>query len=162
MATEEKVKETVPQPSQAEARAAEAAVEGVPKIGDRASMSKTITEADLVMFAGVTGDFNPLHLDAEYAKTTVFGQRIAHGILSVGFISAVLGTKLPGPGSIYLSQQAKFLKPVRIGDTITTTVEVKAYAPEKRIVTLKTNCFNQEGAQVLEGEAVLKLPKPRS
>jgi len=136
--------------------------EGVPPIGAKASMSKTVTEADIVLFAGVTGDFNPLHVNAEYAKTTMFGQRIAHGILSVGFISAVLANKLPGPGGVYLSQKARFLKPVHIGDTVTATVEVIAYRPDKRIITLKTDCFNQDGVQVLEGEAVLMLPKPRS
>ena len=165
MATQEKAEAKPSQTTQtlaSDAQTTQATAEGVPPIGAKASMSKTVTEADIVMFAGVTGDFNPLHLDSEYAKHTVFGQRIAHGILSVGFISAVLGTKLPGPGSIYLSQKARFLKPVRIGDTITTTVEVIAYRPDKRIITLKTDCFNQEGVQVLEGEAALMLPRPRS
>ena len=129
----------------------------VPAIGDRASLSKTITEADVTLFAGVTGDFNPLHLDAEYAKTTRFGGRIAHGLLTAGLISAVLGTRMPGPGSIYLSQSLVFRRPVRIGDTITATATVSSYDAEKRIVRLDTTCINQEGVVVLTGEAALLL-----
>jgi len=129
----------------------------VPAIGDSASLSKTITEADLTLFAGVTGDFNPLHLDAEYAKTTRFGGRIAHGLLTAGLISAVLGTRMPGPGSIYLSQSLVFRRPVRIGDTITATATVSNYDAEKRIVRLDTTCINQEGVVVLTGEAALLL-----
>jgi 3-hydroxybutyryl-CoA dehydratase len=126
-------------------------------IGETASLSKTISEADIVLFAGVTGDFNPLHLDAEYAKTTRFGERIAHGLLTAGLISAVLGTRLPGPGAIYLGQTLNFRKPVKIGDTITATAKVSSFDPEKRIVKLETNCYNQDGVLVLGGEAVLLL-----
>lgn len=128
-------------------------------IGETASLSKTISEADIVLFAGVTGDFNPLHLDAEYAKTTRFGERIAHGLLTAGLISAVLGTRLPGPGAIYLGQTLNFRKPVKIGDTITATAKVSSFDPEKRIVKLETNCYNQDGVLVLGGEAVLLLEK---
>lgn len=126
-------------------------------IGETASLSKTISEADIVLFAGVTGDFNPLHLDAEYAKTTRFGERIAHGLLTAGLISAVLGTRLPGPGAIYLGQTLNFREPVKIGDTITATAKVSSFDPEKRIVKLETNCYNQDGVLVLGGEAVLLL-----
>lgn len=126
-------------------------------IGQRASFTKTITEADISLFAGVTGDLNPLHVDKEFAKRTRFGERIAHGFLTAGLISAVLGTRLPGPGSIYLSQSLTFQKPVKIGDTITATVEVTAYHKEKRIVTLETKCHNQDSVVVLSGEAVVLL-----
>ena len=93
-------------------------------IGQSASMSKTVSEHDVYTFAGITGDFNPAHVNEEYAKTTSFGGRIAHGILSAGFISAVLAMHLPGPGAIYLGQELKFTRPVRMGDTITATVTV--------------------------------------
>lgn len=126
-------------------------------IGDTASLTKTVSEADISLFAGVTGDLNPLHIDKEFAKKSRFGERIAHGLLSAGLISAVLGTRLPGPGSIYLSQSLNFHKPVKIGDTITATVKVSAYNEEKRIVTLETTCYNQDGVMVLSGEAVVLL-----
>jgi 3-hydroxybutyryl-CoA dehydratase len=125
------------------------------QIGQRASFSKTVTEADVTTFAGLTGDFNPIHVDAEYARKSRFGRRVAHGMLTGGLISAVLGNKLPGPGTIYLSQQIEFLAPVFIGDTITATVEVTAWRPEKRIMTLKTDAYNQEERQVVTGQAVL-------
>ena len=96
-------------------------------IGEKAAFSRTITEADIIAYAGFSGDFNPLHVDEEYARTTRFGSRIAHGLLTAGLISNVLGMKLPGPGAIYLSQTLKFTAPVRIGDTITATAEVTAY-----------------------------------
>lgn len=123
--------------------------------GQTASVSKTITEADLVLFAGLTGDFNPVHMDAEYAKGTRFGGRIAHGMLTAGLISAVLGMKLPGPGAIYLGQELKFLKPVQIGDTITARVEVVEFHSEKHILIAKTDCLNQRGEVVLTGTARL-------
>jgi 3-hydroxybutyryl-CoA dehydratase len=124
-------------------------------MGQIASMSKTVTEADILMLADVTLDRNPVHLDDAFAKRTRFGGRIAHGVLAIGLISAVLGTQLPGPGTIYLSQQVKFLAPVRPGDTIKAVVEVVALRPEKRIVTLKTNCYNQDNQAILTGEAVV-------
>jgi len=123
--------------------------------GQRASVTKTISEADVYAFAGITGDFNPLHVDAEFGRRSRFGERIAHGMLTAGLISAVLGMKLPGPGGIFLGQTLKFLKPVNFGDTITAEAEVVSYRIEKRILTLKTTCANQRGEQVIEGEAVL-------
>lgn len=129
--------------------------------GQRATFSKTITEADISAFAGITGDFNPLHVDAEFAARSRFGERIAHGMLTAGLISAVLGMRLPGPGGIFISQTLKFLKPVRIGDTVTAAAEVVAYRPEKRILTLWTTCQNQRGELVVEGESVLLVdPAP--
>jgi 3-hydroxybutyryl-CoA dehydratase len=129
------------------------------KVGDSASRTKTITDADVQDFARASGDTNPVHLDEDYAATTRFGRRIAHGMLTGSLISAVLGNDLPGNGSIYLGQEFKFKAPVFIGDTITATVEVTAYREEKRIATLKTTCTNQEGVVVLEGEAVVIAPK---
>jgi 3-hydroxybutyryl-CoA dehydratase len=125
------------------------------QIGERDSFTKTVTESDVTTFAGLIGDFNPLHVDAEYARKSRFGQRVAHGMFTGGLISAVLGNKLPGPGAIYLSQQIEFLAPVFIGDTITATVEVTAWRPEKRIITLRTDAYNQEEKQVVTGKAVL-------
>jgi 3-hydroxybutyryl-CoA dehydratase len=125
------------------------------RIGDQESFTKTVTEADVTTFAGLIGDFNPIHVDAEYARRSRFGQRVAHGMLTGGLISAVLGNKLPGPGSIYLSQQIEFLAPVHIGDTITAVAEVTSWRPEKRIVTLKTDAYNQDKRQVVTGKAVL-------
>jgi 3-hydroxybutyryl-CoA dehydratase len=127
-------------------------------LGERASLAKTVTDEDVQRLAEVTSDFNPLHLDEDYARKTRFGRRIAHGVFSGGLISAVLGNKLPGPGSIYLSQQIEFLAPVYIGDTITATVEVISWRPDKRIITLKTNVHNQDGTQVVTGQAVLMVP----
>jgi len=123
--------------------------------GQRASFTKTVTEADVYAFAGITGDFNPLHVDAEYAKRSRFGERIAHGALTAGLISAVLGMRLPGPGGIYVSQSLRFLKPVRFGDTVTATAEVISFRPDKRVLTLRTACANQRGEAVAEGESVL-------
>jgi acyl dehydratase len=129
-------------------------------VGEKASVVHSVTEDDVAAFGRLTGDYNPVHFDDEYARTTRFGGRIAHGLLTAGFISAVLGTKLPGPGAIYLGQSFKFTAPVRIGDTITASVEVIAFREDKRIVTLKTDCTNQRGEVVLTGEAVLLVEKP--
>ena len=126
--------------------------------GVTAEMSKTITETDVTLFAGITGDFNPVHVDAVAAARSRFGGRVAHGMLSAGLISAVLAMKLPGPGSIYLSQSLKFTRPVRIGDTVTAQVSVASVNTEKRRVTLTTVCRNQEGEMVLEGEALVLVP----
>jgi len=131
------------------------------QIGERASFSKTVTEADVTTFAGLIGDFNPIHVDAEYARKSRFGQRVAHGMFTGGLISAVLGNKLPGPGAIYLSQQIEFLAPVYIGDTITATVEVISWRPDKRIITLKTDCYNQDDKQIVTGKAVLMVDRPQ-
>jgi 3-hydroxybutyryl-CoA dehydratase len=130
------------------------------KIGDTAEFSKTVSESDIYQFAGITGDFNPAHMNEEYAKKTFFKTRIAHGMLSAAFISTVIGTKLPGTGSIYIKQNLSFLAPVRIGDTITARIEVIEIIEEKNRVRLKTVCVNQEETQVLDGEAVVSPPKP--
>jgi 3-hydroxybutyryl-CoA dehydratase len=130
-------------------------VDNLFRIGQRATFTKTVTESDVTTFAGLIGDFNPIHVDAEYARKSRFGQRVAHGMFTGGLISAVLGNKLPGPGAIYLSQQIEFLAPVFIGDTITARVEVSAWRPEKRIITLKTDAYNQAEEQVVTGKAVL-------
>ncbi|MBS1250723.1 MAG: (R)-specific enoyl-CoA hydratase [Chloroflexi bacterium] len=127
------------------------------QIGEKAQLSKIIQESDLEIFAKVTGDHNPLHLDENFAKKTRFSGRIAHGILGVGLISAVLGTQLPGPGAIYLSQSVNFLAPVRIGDKITAEVEVTKWKPDKNIIHLETRCFNQDEVEVLSGKAVLLI-----
>ena len=126
------------------------------KIGDEASLARTITEAHIVNYAGITGDMNPLHVDAEYAAHSMFKERIAHGMLMAGLISAVLGTQLPGPNSIYLGQDLKFMAPVMIGDTITVVVTVTGKRDEKRIITLRTTACNQRGEMVVDGKAVLK------
>jgi len=123
------------------------------KVGDSAQISKKITETDIADFARVTGDFNPVHLDQAYAEKTIFKGRIAHGLLSVGIISTILGNILPGHGTIYLSQEVKFLAPVKIGDTITARVEVLELIPEKNRVKFKTTCINQEGKIVVDGTA---------
>jgi 3-hydroxybutyryl-CoA dehydratase len=129
-------------------------------VGDSDQFSKTVTDADIYLFAGVTGDLNPAHIDEAYAQGTFFKTRIAHGMLSAGFISAVIGTRLPGPGTIYMQQSLKFLAPVRIGDTITATVEVIEKIEEKKRVRLKTSCANQDGVAVLDGEALVSPPRP--
>ena len=123
--------------------------------GEQASLTKTVTESDVTTFAGLIGDHNPIHTDDEYARKSRFGKRLAHGVFTGGLISAVLGNKLPGPGSIYLSQQLEFLAPVFIGDTITAVVEVTSWRPEKRIITFKTDAYNQEEKQVVTGKSVL-------
>jgi 3-hydroxybutyryl-CoA dehydratase len=130
------------------------------EIGDQAEFAKTISETDIYLYAGVTGDFNPAHTNEEYAKHTFFKTRIAHGMLLAGFISTVIAMKLPGPGTIYLDQSLKFLAPVRIGDTITARAEAIEILAEKNKVRLKTICTNQDGITVLEGEAVVSPPKP--
>ena len=129
------------------------------EVGQKASFTKTVTEADVYNFAGVTGDFNPAHMNEEYAKNTAFKTRIAHGMLSAGFISAVLGTKLPGPGTIYLNQDLRFTKPVHFGDTITATITVDELIKEKNRAILKTVCTNQDGDVVVEGVAKVMPPK---
>lgn len=127
------------------------------EIGQSASMSKTVTEADIVLFAGVTGDFNPAHVDEEYAKESMFKGRIAHGMMSAGFISAVLAMKLPGPGTIYLGQSLQFKAPVRIGDTVTATVTVTEINVDKKIVKLDTVC-TVAGKPVVTGDCTMMKP----
>jgi 3-hydroxybutyryl-CoA dehydratase len=128
-------------------------------VGAAAEFAKTITETDVVLFAGITGDLNPAHIDAVAAEQGRFGGRIAHGMLSAGLISAVLGTRLPGPGSIYLSQSLRFVRPVRIGDTVTARVEVLELYASRRRAKLATRCTNQGGETVLDGEAMVWLPE---
>lgn len=127
-------------------------------LGQSAELSRTVGAADLQAFADVSGDNNPVHLDEDYARTTTFGGRIAHGMLSAAYISAVLGTRLPGPGAIYLSQSLRFRRPVRIGDEVTARVTVKALDEKRGQVTLETVCL-VGGKAVLEGEAVVMAPK---
>ena len=129
------------------------------QIGDAAEFSKTVSETDIYLYAGITGDLNPAHVNAAYAEKTFFKARIAHGMLTAGFISTILGTLLPGPGTIYLKQELRFLAPVKIGDTITARAEVTAKVEEKNKITLKTTCSNQDGTMVLDGEAVVSPPK---
>ena len=129
------------------------------KVGDRAQFAKTVSESDIYLYAGVTGDFNPAHTNEEYAKKTFFKTRIAHGMLTAGFISTVMANHLPGPGTIYLSQSVSFLAPVRIGDTVTAVAEVAELDPERNRVRMKTYCLNQDGIKVLDGEAMVSPPK---
>ena len=127
-------------------------------VGANAETSKTITSEDILSFAQATGDFNPVHIDDEAAKKSPFGERIAHGMLSAGLISAVLGMKLPGPGVIYMSQSLRFVRPVKIGDTITARAEVTEVMTAKKRAKLATTCRNQKGEMVLEGEALVMVP----
>jgi acyl dehydratase len=125
------------------------------KLGDTAEITKTIEQADVQAFADLTGDHNPVHLDEEFAKTTRFGKRIAHGMLTASLISAVLANKLPGEGSVYLGQTLQFVAPVFPGDTITARVTVKEIREGKGIVKLDTVCVNQQQEVVLRGEATV-------
>jgi 3-hydroxybutyryl-CoA dehydratase len=127
-------------------------------VGATATMEHTVTDAMLRSFADLTGDHNPVHLDEEAALASPFKGRIAHGMLGAGFISATIATRLPGPGTIYLGQSLKFTRPVRIGDTVTTTVEVAEVMTEQRRVRLVTRCANQQGKTVIEGEALVMVP----
>jgi len=129
------------------------------KIGDFAENTKTISECDVYLFAGITGDLNPAHTNEVAASKTMFKGRIAHGMLSAGLISAVLGMKLPGPGTIYMGQTLKFTAPVKFGDTITARAEVIERNEEKNRLKLKTTCVNQNGKVVLDGEALVMPPK---
>jgi len=130
-------------------------------IGESAEITKEVSEEDIVFFAKITGDYNPVHVDVEFATKSRFKGRIAHGILGAGLISAVLGTKLPGPGCIYLSQYLRFVRPIRVGDMVTATVEVTDWNPAKRVIRLNTRCFNQEGEDTVTGEAVLLVEPPQ-
>ena len=129
------------------------------KVGDTAKFSKTVSESDVYLFAGVTGDLNPAHVSEEFAKDTFLKTRIAHGMLSASFISTVIGTMLPGPGSVYMRQEANFLAPVKFGDTITAVVEVAEIIADKKRVRLKTYCINQEKTVVVDGEALVSPPR---
>jgi 3-hydroxybutyryl-CoA dehydratase len=129
------------------------------RVGMSAAFAKTITEADIVMFAGVSGDNNAIHINEEFAASTLFKGRIAHGMLSASVISAAIANKLPGPGTIYMSQSLRFRAPVRAGDTVRATVTVKEIMPEKHRVLLGTDCA-VGGQVVIEGEALVALPPP--
>jgi 3-hydroxybutyryl-CoA dehydratase len=129
------------------------------KVGDSAEFAKTISEADIYLFAGVTGDLNPFHINEEYCKKTFFKGRIAHGMLLAGFISTVVGCYLPGPGAIYVKQELKFMAPARIGDTITAKATVTEVVAEKNRVVLQTTCTNQNGEVVLDGQAMVSPRK---
>ena len=126
------------------------------KVGDTASFTKTVTEADIMNFAEVSGDFNPVHVDAEFASQSMFKERIAHGMLSASYISALLGNQLPGPNTLYLGQTLNFKNPVKIGDTVTATVTVTEKRDDKRILKLDTTVTNQRGDVVVDGGCVMK------
>lgn len=128
-------------------------------LGDKASFQKTISESDVYLFAGISGDQNPAHINAVYAAGTRFERRIAHGILVAGLVSATLGMQLPGPGTIYLEQTLKFTAPTQIGDTVEATVEVIEIIENKNIVKLQTTCVNQDGVVLLKGVAAVMPPK---
>ncbi|MCX5841687.1 MAG: MaoC family dehydratase [Deltaproteobacteria bacterium] len=132
------------------------------KVGDTAEFSKTVSESDVYLYAGITGDLNPAHINETYAQDTFFKTRIAHGMLTAGFISRILGMQLPGPGTIYMRQSLNFLAPVRFGDTITALVEVIEVIAEKNRLRLKTTCTNQKGTVVLDGEAMVSPPKAKT
>ena len=129
------------------------------KVGQKASIQKTFTAADVTAFAGISLDVNPIHVSEGYAKTTPFGRRIVHGILTSGLISAVLGNHLPGPGTVYLGQELRFCAPVYLGDDITAEVEILDLREEKKIVKLSTTCTNQDGVAVITGQATVKVDR---
>lgn len=139
---------------------------GVPfeelEVGLSAESTTTITEAHLVLFSGLTGDFNPVHVNERAASRSRFGGRIAPGMLTAGLVSAVLGTKLPGPGSVYVGQTLRFQDPVYPGDTVTARVEVTEIVPDRRRVRLRTTCHTREEQPVLEGEAEVWIPDSNS
>ncbi|HMF30454.1 MAG TPA: MaoC family dehydratase [Candidatus Lokiarchaeia archaeon] len=128
-------------------------------VGDKAEHTKTVTEADVILFAGISGDFNPLHVNEEFAKTSQFGRRLVHGCFSSALISAVIGNQLPGPGALYVSQSSNFRKPAFIGDTLTATAEVIDKFAKKegtlKFLKLSTVVTNQEGVVVTDGEALV-------
>lgn len=127
------------------------------QVGQTAEYGRTVTEADIVLFSGISGDTNPVHLNEDFASKTMFKGRIAHGMLSVGFISTVFGTKLPGPGCIYITQNLRFKAPVRIGDTVVARVECTELFPEKKRASFKTTC-SVGNAVVIDGEATVMVP----
>jgi 3-hydroxybutyryl-CoA dehydratase len=129
----------------------------LPKVGDRASLARTITVDDIEKFAGAVGDMNPIHFDPAFAKRTRFQRPIAHGMLCASLISAVLGTRLPGPGTVYLHQTLDFKAPAYPGDEVTATVTVTKVRNDRPILTLETVCTNQQGKVLIQGEAVVLL-----
>ncbi|KGK84269.1 enoyl-CoA hydratase [Clostridium sp. HMP27] len=128
-------------------------------IGMKKSVTKTISESDVYTYAGLIGDINPVHVNAEYAKTTRFGERIVHGMLTASFFSTIVGMLIPGADAIYLGQTCKFLLPVKFGDTITATGEVISMRPEKKIAIMRTTVVNQRGELVIDGEATVMATK---
>jgi len=130
-------------------------------VGQTAQFGKTISESDIYRYAGITGDQNPAHINESYARETFFKTRIAHGMLCAGLISTVLGNRLPGYGTIYIRQELNFLTPVRIGDTITARAEVVEIISAKNRVRLRTDCINQDGIRVIDGEALVSPPKAK-
>lgn len=131
------------------------------QVGDRAEYSQTISDADVRMFAELTGDHNPVHLDEDYARATRFGRRIAHGMLTASLISSVIANELPGEGTIYLGQTLQFVAPVYLDDTVTARVTVLKLREDKPVATLETVCVNQRGETLLRGEATVLIPKDR-
>jgi 3-hydroxybutyryl-CoA dehydratase len=127
-------------------------------IGQTAQLTRTLTEDDVMAFAGLTGDRNPVHVDADAAAASSFGERIVHGMLTASLLSTVLAMQLPGAGAIYLSQSLRFLRPVKLGDTVTAHVEITAIDPDKRRLTLATSVRNERGKNVIDGEAIVQLP----
>lgn len=132
------------------------------QVGDAAEFSKTITDADVRTFADLTGDHNPVHLDEEFARQTRFQKRVAHGMLTASLISSVLANKLPGEGTVYLSQSLQFVAPVYLDDTVTARVTVSKIREDKPIATLETICVNQRGETLIKGEAVVLFSTARS
>ncbi len=128
-------------------------------IGQKASVQKTFTSADVTAFAGISLDINPIHMSDRYAENTIFGKRIVHGLLTSGLISAVLGNTLPGPGTVYLGQELKFIAPVYLGDDITAEVEITELREDKKIVKLSTTCYNQDGKTVISGLATVMFDR---
>lgn len=128
------------------------------EVGQTAEFTKTVTEADVILFAGITGDLNPVHIDEVAASRSRFGGRVVHGMFSASLISTVLGTRLPGPGTIYLQQTLRFTAPVRIGETVTAFVEVAELFPEKRHVRMVTAVSTHVGQAVVGGEALVMVP----
>ncbi|MBS1881030.1 MAG: MaoC family dehydratase [Actinobacteria bacterium] len=128
-------------------------------VGDAAESRKTVSETDVYLFAGISGDFNPVHVDAEYARTTPFGARVAHGPLTLSLCAGLLGTELPGLGTVALSNQIEYLAPVLIGDTITVRVEVAALDPDRNRATMAVTWTNQDGTEVAVGSMVVKPPR---
>jgi 3-hydroxybutyryl-CoA dehydratase len=131
-------------------------------IGMEASLCRSVQEGDLMAFAEITGDYNPVHMDADFAAETMFKERISHGMLTASYMSAVFGMKLPGPGAIYISQTLNFRRPVKIGDTITATATVLEMFPAKNRVRFLCNCVNDLEKPVVEGEAILMVPSRAS
>ncbi|MCY6957052.1 MaoC family dehydratase [Clostridium brassicae] len=131
------------------------------KMGDKASFTKTMSETDVYLFAGISGDLNPAHVNQVESEKTMFKGRICHGMLVSSLISTVLGMYLPGPGTIYMSQEVKFLAPVRMGDTVTATAEVIERNEQKNRLVLKTTVTNQDGKVVIDGQAMVMPPKAK-